>query len=107
MVGLDVGDDGAITGAARCEFTGDLARYNDRVASLVATEVGSGLVGTAGFCGIERTVPWTATRTDAGLTGQASGSAEATAVSVETPLGTVEVSLRVDWSVSFHAVRVE
>lgn len=108
VVGLDVpGGGGAITGLARCEFPGGLAKYNDRVAALAAQEVGDGVEGTATCCGVNYSEAWSARRIGDGLTGSVAGSTAATAVSVETRLGDVEVSLRVDWTVRFVATRVE
>jgi len=109
VVGLNVPGGGAtFTGAARCEFAGGLAKYNNRVASLAGQESGGGVQGTATCCGTGEEIRWSARR-DAGnvLTGEAAGSNSATAVSVETWLGDVEVSLRVDWTVSFVATRVD
>ena len=106
VIGLDVPGDGApITGAARCEFPGELARYNDRVASLSATETAGGVSGTGSCCG-GPAVDWKATREGDRITGTATGSTGVTPMSVETRFGSVEVSLRVDWTVRFVADRV-
>ena len=106
FVGLDVpGGGGPITGAARCEFPGELARYNDRVATLTATETATGVAGTATCCGSDQQVAWSAERNGESLTGSVSGSTSVTPVSVSTRFGSVEVSLRVDWSVQFEADR--
>ena len=109
VVGIDVpGDGAAITGLARCEFPGELSRYDDRVVTLEARESGDRLEGTARCCGVPEVVTWSARRVGAtGLAGTAGGSSEATAVSVETRFGVVEVSLRVDWTVRFAARRAE
>jgi hypothetical protein len=109
VVGLNVpGGGAAFTGAARCEFAGGLAKYNNRVASLAGQEFAAGVRGTATCCGTGEEVKWSARRDAANvLTGEAAGSSAATAVSVETWLGDVEVSLRVDWTVAFVAARVD
>lgn len=109
VVGLNVpGGGAAFTGAARCEFAGSLAKYNDRVAVLAGQEFGAGVRGTATCCGTGEEIKWSARR-GAGnvVTGEAAGSNTATAVSVETWIGDVEVSLRVDWTVAFVATRVD
>ncbi len=105
IVGLNVPRGGGeITGLARCEFPGSLSKYDDRLAVLTAEEAGDGLTGTATCCGAGETVAWTAQRGNADiLRGSASGSTAVTAISVETRLGDVEVSLRVDWTVDFVA----
>ncbi len=103
VIGLDVPDAGDITGKARCEFPGELALYNDRVLRLDAVEAGAGLEGSATCCGLGRDLPWKARRVGDGFAGTAKGSESVEAVSVETRLGSVEVSLRVDWSVRFAA----
>ncbi len=106
VIGLDVPGGGApITGAARCEFPGELARYDDRVASLNASETASGLTGTGSCCG-GPAIEWTASRDGERLTGAVSGSTGVTPMSVETRFGSMEVSLRVDWTVRFAANRV-
>jgi len=109
VVGLDVpGDGGPITGLGRCEFAGELARYNDRVVSLKAAEGGDEVTGSASCCGAGEVAQWTARRVGAdGLTGSASGSTAAPGISVETRFGDIEVSLRVDWTVRFAATRAE
>ncbi len=109
VVGFDVPGDGSpVTGAARCEFAGDLAKYNDRVASLVAQEVSDGLTGTATCCGAPMEVEWAARRLgDELLKGAAAGVTSVTPVAVETPAGPVEVKLQVNWTVRFTAERVD
>jgi hypothetical protein len=109
VVGLNVpGGGDPFTGAARCEFAGDLAKYNNRTASLAGQEFGASVRGTATCCGATEEIKWSARR-EAGntVTGQAAGSNTATAISVKTWIGDVEVSLRVDWTVSFVATRVD
>jgi len=109
VVGLSVpGGGAAFTGSARCEFAGSLAKYNNRVASLVGQEFGVGVRGTATCCGTGEEIKWSG-RLDAGnlVTGEAAGSNTATVVSVKTWFGDVEVSLRVDWTVAFVATRVD
>ncbi len=110
VVGLDISADGGpVEGAARCEFDGDLARYNDRVAKLVAEQIGEAIEGTATCCGMPQRIGWSARRIrwqDA-VTGAAAGSTAVKPVSIETRLGDVEVSMRVDWTVRFVASRVE
>jgi hypothetical protein len=107
IVGLDVpGGGGTITGVARCEFPGELARYNNRLAKLTAVESGDGLTGTATCCGAGEQITWTAQRGNKDiLRGTASGSTTVTAVSVETRLGDIDVSLRIDWTVAFVVSR--
>jgi hypothetical protein len=109
VVGLNVpGGGAAFTGAARCEFAGGLAKYNNRVASLAGQEFGTGVRGTATCCGTGEEIRWSARRdADNVVTGEAAGSNTATAISVKTWLGDVEVSLRVDWTVAFVATRVD
>lgn len=109
VIGLDVAGDGSpVSGAARCEFVGDMAKYNDRVASLVAQEVSDGLQGTATCCGAPMEIEWAARRLgDELLKGAATGSTSVTPMAVETPAGEVEVRLQVNWTVRFTAERVE
>ncbi len=109
VIGLNVpGGGAAFTGAARCEFPGDLAKYNNRVVSLEGQELGAGVRGTATCCGVAEKIEWSARRSPGNVVaGEASGSSAATAVSVKTWLGDVEVSLRVDWTVAFVATLVD